>query len=188
MGRGVTGPDETSADETSADETTPARPGGADETLDEMDLAILAGLRDMHAIEDPPPPDLDTRVLFTLALDDLEDEVARLRDETLVGSEPRGALRSRTLSFESADLELMITVTGIGGDRVRVDGWVVPPAPRSVQLRLAGDEAGQVGTTKTARADTAGRFVFGSVRGGLAQLRVLPAPGVSGVVTSSFAL
>jgi len=158
------------------------------EALDDTDLAILADLRDLHAIEDPPPPDLDTRVLFALALRDLEDEVARLREETLAGSGPRGALRTRTLAFESAGLELVISVTATGSGGVRVDGWLVPPAPRSVQLRLEGDEPGQVGATRTAQADSAGRFVIGNVRGGLAQLRVLPRSGASGVVTSSFVL
>jgi hypothetical protein len=175
----VTGPGDAGAD----------RPGDADAPLDQVDLAILAGVRDMYGSTDPPPPDLDNRVLFALALSGLEDEVARLRDEALVGSGPRGALRTRTLTFESADLEIMIAVTEVGGGQVRVDGWLVPPGPRRVELRIAGAQPGAVAATRTARADAAGRFVIGGIRRGLAQVRVLPAAsGASGVVTASFAL
>lgn len=190
----MTGPDDTGA----------SGPGDADGVLDDLDLAILAEVGDMYGTADPPPPDLDTWVLFALALSDVEDEVARLREETLTGSGPRGALRTRTLAFEATDLEIMIAVTEISGGRARVDGWLVPPGAGRVELRLAGGQpgaapaggtpaggtpAGGTTVTRTARADASGRFVIDGVRHGLAQLRVLPAaPGASGVVTSAFAL
>jgi hypothetical protein len=184
---------------TGPDDTAASGPGDADEMLDELDLAILAEVGDMYGTADPPPPDLDTWVLFALALTDVEDEVARLREETLAGSGPRGALRTRTLAFEATDLEIMIAVTEISGGRARVDGWLVPPGAGRVELRLAGGQAGAapaagtpvVGTTvtRTARADASGRFVIDGVRHAVAQLRVLPAaPGASCVVTSAFAL
>ena len=175
---------------TGPDDTGPGGPGDADEVLDEMDLAILAEVGDMYGTADPPPPDLDTWVLFALALTDVEDEVARLREETLTGSGPRGALRTRTLAFEATDLEIMIAVTEVSGGRARVDGWLVPPGAARVELRLAGGQPGAAATvTRTARADASGRFVIDGVRHAVAQLRVLPAaPGASGVVTSAFAL
>lgn len=165
------------------------RPGDADEPLDALDLAILAGVRDLHRRTDPPPPDLDTRVLFALALSDVDDEVARLREETLVGSGPRGALRTRTLIFETDDLEIMLALTDTSGGQVRVDGWLVPAGPGQVEFRLAAGPPATAATTRTARADAAGRFVLSGVRRGLVQMRVLPAaPAASGVVTASFAL
>ena len=42
--------------------------------LDDVDREILARI----ARDDPPPPDLDERVMFALALTDVDAEVARL--------------------------------------------------------------------------------------------------------------
>lgn len=174
---------------TSQGDNGAGRTGDPGQPLDDLDEAILAGVRDLYGTADPPPADLTARVVFALALSNVEDEVARLRDEALAGAGPRGGPRARTLTFESAGLAVMITVTDLSGDRARVDGWLVPPGAGPVELRLEGGQAGAAGVTRTARADQAGRFVIASVRHGLAQLRVPPAvPGASGVVTASFTL
>lgn len=164
-------------------------PDGADGALDGLDLAILGGLRDAYVTADPPPPDLDQRVLFTFALDDVDAEIARLQQQTLVGSGARGARRTRTLTFESGALTIMVSITEITGERVRVDGWLVPPAPRRVELRLRGELAGAAGVARATSANVAGRFVFRGVPRGLAQLRVHPAdPDDASVVTASIVL
>jgi hypothetical protein len=167
--------------------TGAGRPEDADQPLDELDGFILAGVRGLYSRADPPPPDLDTRVLFALALDTVEDEVARLQEETLVGSGPRGT-RSRTLTFAAAGTELMIAVTDISQDQVRVDGWVVPAGPGRVEFRLAGGPP-DAAAVQTAAVDASGRFTVSAVRRGLVQLRVRPAaPGSAGLVTTAFTL
>src|SRR5260370_39499731 len=50
----------------------------ADGALDEVDLAILDGIREVFQAVDPMPADLPERIRFSLALRDLEVEVARL--------------------------------------------------------------------------------------------------------------
>jgi hypothetical protein len=162
-------------------------PDTGDQPLDELDGSIMAGVRGLYSRADPPPPDLDTRVLFALALDTVEDEVARLQEETLVGSGPRGT-RSRTLTFAAAGTELMIAVTDIGQDQVRVDGWVVPAEAGRVEFRLAGGPP-DAAAVQTAAVDAGGRFTVSAIRRGLVQLRVRPAaPGSAGLVTTAFAL
>jgi hypothetical protein len=166
-----------------------SRPDGADGALDGLDMAILAALRDIYGSADPPPPDLDLRVLFAIALDDVNVEIARLQQETLVGSGPRGVRRTRNLTFDSGGLTIMVSLAEIASNRVRIDGWLAPPAPRRVELRLAGGPAGTVGTTRATVANATGRFVFGGVRRGLAQLRVHPiGPDAPSVVTPSIVL
>ncbi|HEY2443060.1 MAG TPA: hypothetical protein VGI31_08005 [Streptosporangiaceae bacterium] len=166
----------------------PAGDGGPDAALDRLDAVILDAVRDAFQAADPPPPDLDQRVLFAIALDDIEAEVARLQRETPAGAGARGDDRVRTLTFDAADLTVMISVTATGGDLVRIDGWLAPPGPRRVELRLAAGPGG-TGGARTRTADAAGRFVFGQVPRGLAQLLVRAGePGGGAVVTPSFVL
>ncbi len=50
----------------------------ADEPLDDVDFGMLDGIREMFQAADPMPADLPERIRFSLALRDLEIEVARL--------------------------------------------------------------------------------------------------------------
>src|SRR5439155_4878886 len=134
------------------------RPGAAAaEPLDERDAAVLGDLRDLYGVLDPVPADLVDRVRFTLALDDLDVEVIRLREETgldLAGV--RGDEESRTITFDSDSLTVMISILPLGRDEVRLDGWLAPPAAHRVELRSAhGDFATD--------ADDEGRFVIDRV-------------------------
>ena len=67
----------------------------ADLPLDGVDQAILDRLAAIHTLLDPPPGDLDERVSFAIALEDLDAEVARLSEQQTVGSGDDRAARSR---------------------------------------------------------------------------------------------
>jgi hypothetical protein len=159
-------------------------PAGA--PLDDSDRAILDQLAAVHALLDPPPADLDERVRFAIALDDVDTEVARLTREVLAGSGARTSERTRTITFDAESRTVMITIVDRPDGLVRLDGWLAPAAPLRVELRLPEPSQSQVVT-----CDEAGRFVFDEIPHGLAQLLVHP-PSAGGttprVVTPSLAL
>jgi hypothetical protein len=156
----------------------------ADAPLDEVDADVLAELAAAYAVADPPPPDLDERVTFAVALHHGEVEVARLTEDLVVGSGARAAEQPRTLTFDGESLTVMVTVVALPGDRRRLDGWLAPPASLAVELRAGGS----AGVTHAVTADETGRFVIEAVPAGLAQLTVrLPAAGRT-VVTPAVVL
>jgi hypothetical protein len=144
----------------------------ADQPLDTVDQRILDDIRSLQLRLDPPPGDLDERVRFVLALEQVDVEVARLVEEQLVGSGPRTTDRPRTLVFDTETRSIMLTIADAEGGRVRVDGWLAPAASRRIELRLAG------------------RFAFANVTRGLAQVVVHPPDGggESRLVTPSLRL
>jgi hypothetical protein len=155
--------------------------------LDDLDADILARVARAHARLDPPPADLNERVRFAIALEDIDVEVSRLAAEELVGSGPRGVDRTRTVTFDSPSLTIMVSVADTGARGVRLDGWLAPAAPLRVELRVPG------GSSRSVLADDVGRFVFDGVARGLAQLLVHPVPGcgvdlAATVVTPSLTL
>jgi hypothetical protein len=146
-----------------------------DGRLDDTDLEILAGIRDLFQAADPMPTDLPERIRFLLALRDLEIEVARLaaeEDQQVLAV--RGPEQSRTITFDSDSLTVMIRIDQNRDGAARVDGWLAPPQRREIELKTSG------GSLTTA-SDEQGRFVFASVPQGTAQLIVRPAGrGASG--------
>jgi hypothetical protein len=158
--------------------------GPAGEPLDADDERVLAELDAMHDIVDPVPPDLDERARFALRAGNLDFEISRLYDLSAAGAGARDEDATRTVTFESPTLTIMVTVTDLGGGRRRLEGWVAPPDEVAVELR--------VGTTTREESFRAGaengRFVFADVSSGLAQFHVRRAgdghPGISGIVTS----
>ncbi len=154
-----------------------------DGPLDGLDLAILDRLAAIHGVLDPPPADLDDRVAFALALQDIDVEVARLSDEALVSA--RSTERTRTITFEAVSRTVMVTIVDRPDDLVRIDGWLAPGAPLRVELKLPEPSAARL-----AVADDAGRFVFEGVPHGLAQLLVHPVEGTGAptLVTPSLVL
>jgi hypothetical protein len=136
----------------------------ADLPLDDDDQDILDRLAAIHAVLDPPPADLDERVSFAVALDSLDAEVARYREQEIIGSGARGSERTHTIT---------------------IDGWLAPAAALQVELRLPEPAPSRVVT-----ADTAGRFAFDGVPHGIAQLLVQPPEGGASprVVTPAFTL
>jgi hypothetical protein len=159
----------------------------ADEPLDEFDVRLLDGIREMFQEADPMPVDLPERIRFSLALRDLEIEVARIaaeEDSRLVAT--RGAEQSRTITFDSDSLTIMIRIDSNTEGTARVDGWLAPPQRREIEMKTAADSL-------TVHSDEQGRFAFASVPRGIAQLVVRPAeqgPGGSGrsVVTPALIL
>jgi predicted secreted protein len=169
---------------------TPPDAGGgppADGPLDEADLEILADIRDLFQAADPMPADLPERIRFSLALRDLEIEVARLaaeEDQQLLAV--RGPEQSRTITFDSDSLTIMIRIDQNRDGTARVDGWLAPPQRREIELKTTGGAL-------DAASDEQGRFAFASVPRGTAQLVVRPAeqgPSGSGrsVVTPALIL
>jgi len=146
----------------------------ADGPLDDADLEILAEIRDMFQAADPMPSDLPERIRFSLALRDLEIEVARLVEEDREVLAVRGPEQSRTITFDSDSLTIMIRIDQNRDGTARVDGWLAPPLRREIELKTA------TGSLSGA-SDEHGRFAFASVPPGTAQLVARPAgPGASG--------
>jgi hypothetical protein len=146
---------------------------GAGQWPDDVDRAILGQLRDTYVLADPPPTELDERVRFAIALENIDVEVARLQEDLLIGSGARGEDRTRTITFDCDSLTIMITIVGVGDDRVRLDGWLAPAARRRVELRVA-DHSVDGGSSRVVTTEDTGRFVFDDVAHGLVQLLVRP--------------
>jgi hypothetical protein len=152
----------------------PGRPPAADEPLDDADFGVLDDIRELFEVLDPMPADLPERIRFSLALRDLEVEVARLAEEDQLAVAARGTEQSRTITFDSDSLTIMIRIDANRDGTVRVDGWLAPPQCRRIEMKTAADPL-------TAASDGQGRFVFASVPRGTAQLIVHPAePASSG--------
>jgi hypothetical protein len=140
----------------------------ADEPLDDTDLALLDGIRDMFRVADPMPADLPERIRFRLALRDLEIEVARLADEQEVLAGIRGAEQSRTITFDSDSLTIMIRIDANRDGTVRIDGWLAPPERREIDMKTTAESL-------SVSSDAQGRFAIARVPRGMAQLVVRPA-------------
>jgi hypothetical protein len=152
----------------------------AAEPIDEIDVQNLRALAQLYDLLDPVPSGLVDRVNFGLTLDALHAEIAELqRTSGLVGVRSEAAGDVQSVTFTSATLTTMITVTPTSADRVRVDGWIAPGAGVEVELR------GRAASGRTV-ADADGRFVFEDVTKGLAQFVLRPpAADARPVVTPS---
>ena len=138
--------------------------------MDEADYALLAEVRRLYDVADPMPADLIDRIQFSLALDEVYAEVAHLTrmpmDALAVRGESVTGTRTETLTFSAERLTAMVTVSRIG-DRLRIDGWIAPPAELEVRLRMQGERRQVV-------ADESGRFVIDDLPEGFAQLSFHP--------------
>ena len=158
----------------------------AGEPLDATDVSVLEEVAGLYEQVDPVPPDLVDRVKFSLALDEMFSEVARITrlsvDAMAVRSEPTAEVRTETLTFSADELTVMVSVSRGGRAGLRIDGWVAPPAATTVQLRLQDDTVEVV-------TDESGRFVFEHLPEGFAQMTFRPvAEGRGSVVTPVFEL
>jgi hypothetical protein len=159
----------------------------AGEPLDAADVQVLQEVAELLDQVDPVPDDLVDRVKFSLALDEMFSEVARITrtsvDALAVRNEPTSDVRTETLTFSADELTVMVSISRGGRDGLRIDGWVAPPGPTSVQLRLQ-DESRELVT------DESGRFVLEGVPEGFAQMTFRPVSGEErgSVVTPVFEL
>jgi hypothetical protein len=157
------------------------------EPMDDLDFAILDGIRELFERADPMPADLPERIRFSLAMRDLEAEVARLAAaEQPHPAGARGAERSRTVTFDSDSLTIMIRIDFNRDGTVRIDGWLAPAQRREIEMQAIAE-------TLHIGSDEQGRFVFPSVPRGTVRLVILAveqgpeAPGRS-VVTPALVL
>ena len=114
------------------------------------------------------PADLPERIRFSLALRDLEIEMARLAEEDQLTVAARGTEQSRTITFDSDSLTIMIRIEANQDGTARVDGWLAPPQSRDIEMKTATGSL-------TVASDEQGRFAFARVPHGTAQLIVAPA-------------
>ena len=157
------------------DDSTLAEVAG--QPLDADDAAALAAVRDLYSQADPVPVDLVDRVLFSVALDEMFDEVAQLTRVPMEASAVRGAdvsMHTETLTFAADSLTAMVTVTRTPTAELRLDGWLSPPAAYRVHLRVRHGEEAET------RADAEGRFAFDDLPEGPAQLSFYPVPSEPG--------
>jgi hypothetical protein len=159
----------------------PGLPELAAGTIDADDVEILSQLASWYDTVDPVPTGLVERLQFGITLDALHAEIADLqRSGDAVGVRSEEATEAQTVTFTSASLTTMVTITPMSADRARIDGWLVPGGGVSIELRA-------VDGSHHAAADPDGRFVFDDVPRGLAQFVLRPPKGStqSAVVTPS---
>lgn len=140
----------------------------ADDPLDETDFGLLDDIRELYEAADPMPADLPERITFMLELRDLEIEMARLAEEDQLAVAARGTEQSRTITFDSDSLTIMIRIEANRDGTARVDGWLAPPQRREIEMKTAAESL-------SAASDEHGRFAFVRVPHGTAQLIVRPA-------------
>ena len=119
--------------------------------IDEQDLAVLARLAGLYETLDPSPRGLVERISFGITFDALQAEIAELqRSDDLAGVRSDSTTDAQTVTFTSANLTIMVTITALSAENVRIDGWVAPGGGVSVDLR-------SVDRTLTETADADGR-------------------------------
>jgi hypothetical protein len=148
------------------------------EPLDDVDAEILGELRATYDALDPVPEDLVERVKFSLALDEMYEEVARMTrvplEELAVRGDPTPGTRTETLTFSAERLTAMVTVSRTGPGRLRLDGWLAPSETCRVRLRIQG------ASTRETVSDQDGRFSFEDLDEGFGQLSFHPLEDESG--------
>lgn len=161
---------------------TPSVDDLAEGAIDDVDVRALNRLADLYSALDPVPPGLVERINFGLTLDALECEIAELqRSAGLAGVRAEADQGVESVTFTSAALTTMITITAASGDRVRIDGWIAPGAGVAVELRARE-------RSYTTLADDDGRFVLDDVPKGLAQFVLRPPGDARPVVTPSLSI
>jgi hypothetical protein len=141
----------------------------ADETL--ADDALLADLRRIAAIVDAPSPLLATSSRATFAFGRLDDELARLVQDTAVapvGS--RGVDEPRMIAFAADEITVDVEVTG-GPDDRRLTGVVDGP--------VTGLDVQTPATTYPVEVDEQGRFRTSGLEGSLLRLTMSTRSGRS---------
>ncbi len=145
-----------------------SRGGGIQPGHEPTDHELLAWIDAVHEQVDPPPPDLDERVILGLSGAWLEAELATLLDREVVGA--RSGEQARTLTFEARSATLLLRVQDEAAGLLRVDGWLAPPRSAVLELRWTD------GRSASVDVDGSGRAVATGLQPGLVQV-VVRAPG-----------
>jgi len=147
----------------------------AQQPLDDVDAATLDQIKAVYDAADPVPEDLVQRISFSLALDEMFDEVAAMTrvplDALATRSDPAPGTRTETLTFSADRLTAMVTVSRVALGRLRLDGWLAPPEACEIRLRI------QEGGTHEVMADAQGRFSLDDLPEGFGQLSFHPTGG-----------
>lgn len=136
------------------------------------DATLLAQVRRMWEVGDPPPVHLAERVLFALELEDLDTEFELLRlterADALAGTRGQRSTSNAThITFSGTDLTVMLAVGSPSDDTRRIDGWIAPGASVRVVAHTVGGE-------QETTADASGRFVLEGVPTGMLRLVLHP--------------
>ena len=136
------------------------------------DDPLWQDLREMWQTLDPPPDDLNAKVLAAIAVEDLDREYellhlvessAELAGTRAAGSDTSGLVRAMTIEFSHDEISVLLRVGGLDDGRRRIDGWIAPACGTAVVLR--GDNR-----SWRAAIDESGRFEFGSLPPGRVRL------------------
>jgi len=150
--------------------------------IDDEDVRTLQSVAELYDTLDPVPRGLTERISFGITLDALHAEIAELqRSSDLVGVRSDGATDLQTITFTSASLTIMVTISSVSAERVRIDGWVAPGGGLPIELRTAA-------ASLTTTADADGRFVFDDVPKGPGQFTLRPPSNQTPVVTPAIEL
>jgi hypothetical protein len=143
---------------------------------DPSDDGLLVELAAVMSQADPLPPAVLAAASASLAWRTLEDDIARLVEDSLASTAPVRGDAGRLLSFEAGGLTVEVEVVR-AGDRLRIQGQLVPVQAARV---LVDHRGSQIGAT----ADAHGRFAVDGVTPGLARFSITPkTPGAGTVHT-----
>lgn len=127
----------------------------ADEEFpDSIDLDILARLKSVYETVDPPPPMLDDLTLFAIAPARVEQELARIVTEDEGQLATRSSASLRSVEFQAGELTIILTISPLAGDQVRLDGWLVPAAEVNIEIRVFDSPV----RSEIVSTDNSGRF------------------------------
>ena len=150
----------------------------AAQPLDDLDRIILDTVAEVFRAADPVPAGLTEDIKFALTVQALHAEVAELQR---VGAESALArseyTQTQTLTFSAEALSVMVTMSPIDADEVRVDGWVTGH-DSSVRVELRAGAR-----TVSAEVDDDGRFTLDPAPRGLVRFEFLPEGDVRPVIT-----
>lgn len=149
-----------------------------EQVLDDVDGLVLETVAEVFRTCDPVPAGLTEDIKFALTVQALHAEVAELQrldaESALARSE---YTRTQTLTFSAETLSVMVTLSPIDAETVRVDGWVTGhDSPVVIEIRGNAE-------TATAVVDEDGRFTIDPASRGLVHFVFLPAGDARPVIT-----
>lgn len=150
----------------------------AAQPLDDLDRVILDTVAEVFRTADPVPAGLTEDIKFALTVQAMHAEVAELQRVGVESALARSEYtQTQTLTFSAEAISVMVTMSPIDADEVRVDGWVTGhDSPVRVELRTAT-------RTIAADVDDDGRFTVDPAPRGMVRFVFLPEGDVRPVIT-----